>query len=298
MIEINHAFKKELPELLRQVGADMAQVLDMPVEFLAAELEVKPIEVYFKSRGSGAVCCRSVFTRKSCGIGGILVGEETTSVMSRAILAHDPPSQDEPFLFEGLVSEAMSELFNILTGSWNRVASPEYRLSMKTDDRSVEHYATDLPFPAEAGVYPEVVVVPITMGERRSSVGIFLPLKAIHGMDHADFQVPGDFVRDVAITRSSEGGGPSRAREGGRPAAGSGGEGKPILFLDYSGRLVRWLRQQAENGSVEYQLCTDRSSSELASAATLPAAILLVGPDAALLESLPNLSVVEIHTGD
>lgn len=291
-------FQKELPTLLGRVIEDLCQMLDIEATLDTEGGELCTLADVFADCGRGAVCCRSIFIRKVNGVGGLLLPEDAADQLSRAALMMDPPEEGEEFDFPGLGREALEEIFNIVVGSWNTTSSPDYRLGSKTEERAVEYYPSHLPFPEASGVFPCVLRYPFSLGSYSGFIAVFVPIKAIHGREVAAFIPPTQFVKDTAPSDAA-----AAAPVAAAPAAPASplaqpryeGPLKPVVFLDYTGQILRWLRARASEPNTSITLSPQLDPPP---ADHLPAATILVGISPEALGELEDISFVEIRQRD
>lgn len=293
-------FQKELPTLLGRVIEDLCQMLDIEAAIDAEAGELCTLADVFADCGRGAVCCRSIFIRKVNGIGGLLLPDDAADQLSRAALMMDPPEEGEEFDFPGVGREALEEIFNIVVGSWNTTSSPDYRLGSKTEERSVEYYPAHLPFPEAAGVFPCVLRFPFSLGTYSGFIAVFVPIKAIHGREVAAFIPPTQFVKDTAPNATAAAAAAAATATPPpveSPLAKPRYEGplKPVVFLDYTGQILRWLRARANEPNTTITLSPQL---EPPPSDHLPAATILVGISPEALGELEDTAFVEIRQRD
>ncbi len=69
---------------------------------------------------------------------------------------------------------------------------------------------------------------------------------------------------------------------------------QPLVFLDYSGSCLEWLRQQADNEELGYVYFLRLDPARIEATKTAPV-VIMVGVDPALLPTLDDCSVVEVR---
>lgn len=282
---LNSSFAEEFPKLVEKAAEDLAQLLSATVTVDCGKVPVISLDEYQLIVG-GAVCCRSMFTRKASGIGGLMVPEEAATACAQAILPETP----EEFEFDGVTSETMQELWNVFIGSWNAGASPDYRMSAKTVERCVDHYSEDEIVPPEAGVAPYVISFTVKINSCETMWGFFPPIRDIQG-DLQGFEPAHDFVTkeghqpvgdpaaDLALEESEA----ALARAEKEPP-------KPVIFVDYSGQLLQWIRTMSRSNQVQCVMSEAPPAEE-----TPPAATVVVGVRPQDVEQVTDCSYVEIH---
>ncbi len=291
-ITLAPGFQKEFPDLLDKVRQDVAQMLDIDLEIDIEREEIRSMEDLYRESGEGIVCCRSIFVRKVNGIGGLIVPEKTADALSRAAMMMDPPTLDSEIDFDGLVREAMEEIFNVFVGSWNTNSSPDYRLGSKNDERSVELYPTQVEFPPESGVFPYVLYFPLTVTGILGYIALLLPIKGVHGREVAMFTPPEGFNPISAPSVAPPSRAPSPAPV--VPEVDPNASTRPVVFLDYSGQVLPWLRAAANQPQFQCLLAKKQKPDSLPEHPT-PIATIIVGSDADSLHEHDEISVIEIH---
>ncbi|MGE3166588.1 MAG: hypothetical protein AB7O52_16935 [Planctomycetota bacterium] len=288
MARISRSFEAELRKSFEGVATDLTNLLGLPVTFDLGNLSIASVHDLLGAGKAGHVCCRACYIRNASGVGGILVSERLALLMAYAAMLMDPPRADEPFVFGGFVEEALTEIWNVLLGSWNRLASPDARMSTKVDERAVEHYPAGLALPPEAGVHPESLRIVMRVGGEASDVAVFLPVRELHATQAT---IPSDvpFVRRTAPASGSEaapggGGGPARETATTAPC--------PVMFVDHTGLVLRFLRQAARSGQVQFV----REEALEPGAISSPRAVIVAGADANLLQRLGECPVVSVRT--
>ena len=291
MIVVTQGFQKELPKLLSQISVDLSQMLDMEVEFSVEPFETGLVQDHLNSVETGNVCCRSCYIKNASGIGGLLIPARAAMVMSYGAMLMDPPGADDPFEWEGLVDEAMAEIWNVLIGSWNRVASPDYRMSTKTEERAIELYPTQVALPETSGIFPEAAKVHLKLGEEEFDIQLFLPFKAIQGGDHKGFDAQRPFEKTTVAPVASAPAGDGAAAA---PAAPTGPR-QNLVFIDYTGIVLRLLRTKARDGQLGFTMSKSVEETELGKEHAQPLAVVVSSDDLDFVKELENCSFVEIR---
>lgn len=75
---------------------------------------------------------------------------------------------------------------------------------------------------------------------------------------------------------------------------GKNNKRQPMVFLDYSGSCLEWLREQAGNEELGYLYFLRLDPERVEAQETLPV-VIMVGLDPALLPTLEDCSVVEVR---
>lgn len=293
--QLSQAFQREIPEIVGKVVESLAQMLDIALSVNVTDMELTPLDEFYAACGAGAVCGRSPFVRKANGIGGILVPHNLAHQLSCAAMSADPPTNDDDFDYETVGHEAMSEIFNLVVGKWNECSSPDYRLGSTIEERSIGYHSTENRFPEEAGVYPAVVSFPVTLNDSQGSLAFFAPVGAVVGRDVASFIPPTEFVKDVAL--AAENVVPVAGHTASNENSADGnhaydGPVKPVVFLDYTGDILTWIRNQAKRADHSVSLT---ETLELDNDSRSPAATILVGVDSEVIKKLEATSFVEIR---
>ena len=78
---------------------------------------------------------------------------------------------------------------------------------------------------------------------------------------------------------------------------GKNGKKQPMVFLDYSGSCLEWLKQQAGNEDLGYLYFLRLDPERIEAKETVPV-VIMVGVDPSLLPSLDDCSVVEVRRQD
>lgn len=287
---LSPGFQREFPKVLEKVIEDLGQMLDLEIELDTELFDLKPVQELYAESGDGVVCCRSVFVRAANGVGGMMLPESVADAWSRLAMMMDPAEEGEPFDYDGLVREAMAEIFNIFVGSWNTASPPDYRLGSSTEERAVEHFPTSAPLPEESGVFPFVLRYPVALGDGTESyIGIFLPIKAVHGREVAQFTAPAQFVQTCKVAGAAPA---AEATPAPAPTIDPDQPRKPVVFVDYTGEVLPWLRAFAKKPGTKL-LFGDHFEPRALEKSKKPAATIIVGLDPEEIGEL-GASVVEI----
>jgi len=292
--KLNTTFEKALPGIVTQIAEDLAQLLGLTLEVDTESIDFLPITSVYPGEGdSGVVCGRAAFTRKANGVGGFLLHERAANRLSHAAMMMDPPGENEPIDWEGLVREAMDEIFNVAVGSWNNSCPADLRMGSSVDERSVEYYPAGGTFPEAAGILPMCVDMPLTLGDFTERLTFFLPINAVHGRSVAGFSGPDQFVKSPRGDHETT---PSVAPQSAAPPEIPHYDGpvRPVVFVDYTGAVVAWIRHHAALSKVR-ALKSDGPSPEMKTEETPPAATVLIGVNPTELNELSELPFVEIR---
>ncbi len=289
---LNSTLETGLQTTVGQIAEDLSQLLALEIEIDATAMELVAVTSIFPGAGThGAVCARASFARKGNGVGGILLGALAANRLSHAAMMMDPPEDGDPINWDGLVREAMDEIFNILVGSWNNTSAADLRMGGSVEERSVEYYSANSSIPEAAGVVPICACMPMKIGEIQEQIAFFLPINAVHGPAVRGFSVPEGFTKNLGDGGSS---GTVSAEE---PAVVAppryDGPVRPVVFVDYTGSVVAWIRQQAALARFKVYKSTGPSSDT--NPDEPPAATVLVGLNPADLPELNELPFVEIR---
>ena len=77
------------------------------------------------------------------------------------------------------------------------------------------------------------------------------------------------------------------------------GTTRPVVFLDYSGLVLSWLRLKADDERLQYLLSKKLDEEALSDAENPPVAAVLAGIDLDILKSLsPDCAFIEIRKRD
>lgn len=237
---LHQRFERELPALLEQSGECLNEMLGASFEFRFKSKELIPIQEALSAMGAGAVCCRSAFVKRASGTGGVLIPRAAARRMAHVAMFIEPP-EDDSFEFAGLVDEAVSEVWNVLIGAWNRKADPDWRMSSRVAERAVEYYPGDIEFPVEAGVYPSAVMISALMEGYEFEFALFIPSRAIVGRPSE--WTPRDFIRETVQPQAST----ASTEKPCQPAVDG------VVFLDPSGCILRMIRRYCSEGLIEIQ---------------------------------------------
>ncbi|MEM7262141.1 MAG: hypothetical protein AAF488_09130 [Planctomycetota bacterium] len=277
------AYEKMLPEVVSQIAEDMGQLIGSPVSIQTDAVELQTLaDAHPADSTCGVVCGRSLFSRKASGIGGILLEDSVALDLSHVAMMLDPPTDESQFQWDGLVKDAMDEIFNIVVGSWNNACAGDARLSSTVADRAVEHFEAGAEIPEAAGIFPIVARYPMTLNDRVHSIAFFLPLGAVHGRGVPPYSPQERFERFGA--------GPA----GGAEIEAPRGPVQPVVFVDYTGSILEWIRRQSSAGHRAI-LNQGPPKELLADDSAPPAATVLVGVDAEILSQLGEIPFVEIR---
>ncbi len=284
MTKITQGFAQELPKLLEQVDAGLSQEVGSPVVLDASEQEIRPVSELIAGMPSGAVCCRARFIKNVnvSGIGGILIPLECADVLARGSMRMEPRGS-EPLRYEGLVDGAMRELWSGFIRSWNRAASPDYRLSADVAERSVELYPHGIEIPRCSGIFPEALRLQLRLAEQTFACALFIPSKVVQGSAVRGFEAPATFVAGSVAGGTAPADAPAP-----HPT-------KPVVFLDYTGLVLPWLRLKASDPRLRYVLSESADPKQWSAGAEPPVAAVLAGIDLGLLERLGACSLIEIR---
>ncbi|MEM7167684.1 MAG: hypothetical protein AAF581_19690 [Planctomycetota bacterium] len=292
-IDITQAFRGALQATIGPVTASLSELLNVPVTMDSDAGSPRVLSDVFAEADGGMVCCRSMFTRTDAGIGGILLGRDTAVVASCSAMMAEPEELLASYEFDGLVEEAMVEIWNNYLEVWNRECDPDYRMSPKLEERSVEDYDSGSPFPEAAGAYHYVFEMPLQVGEHASTIVLLLPLRAIQGRDLLPFQTPDRFVAKVSC--ASKGAGSAAGTVSASPAQNAKPTGNPVVFFDYTGEILKFLQRQATNSSVQCVVTESLDDSCLPGDGDYPAGTVIVGIDPEQLKEFRGCSCVEIR---
>ncbi|MCA8962569.1 MAG: hypothetical protein KDC38_18720 [Planctomycetes bacterium] len=288
--QLSPTFKKALPTIVGQIANDTAQLLGIEFSIDAEQVELRMLEEIHPGDGSsGVVCGRAVFVRKASGTGGVLLRETTAQRLAHAAMMMDPPSEEDPFDWEGLVRDAMDEIFNILVGTWNNVSPADSRMASAVNDRSVDWFRAGTALPPEAGVLPVIAWLPMKIGEVEDHIAFFLPVGSIHGRAVAGFSAPDHFTKDLTAVPAAPATAVAPAPSAPQPQPQRTGPVQPVVFVDYTGTIVQWIRAASSKNRLY------KHSGPQPTGASPPAATVLVGIDPATLEQLANVPFVEIR---
>lgn len=297
-IDLNPTFKTALTKILEPVSEALTKLINLQVILSSDDGAGRPIDEIFGEASGGVICCRSALAGTEAGIGGILLHTDIAVVASCAAMMVEPDELQEQFEFDGVVQEAMSEIWNCYISSWNSTSPPEYQLSDRPEERAVEFYSNDRPFPEAAGVPPYGYSVPIQVGDTAGTLTLLLPPQALVGEHLQAFTPPAGFVQHVTAPDSVPPAGASpqaHTAAGTAPAAPEVPTGQPVVFFDYTGEILKYLHKQAASQRTQCLFSKSLDADCLPGDGDLPAASIVVGIDPEKLASLGDCSCVEIR---
>ncbi|MFN0059292.1 MAG: hypothetical protein ACKVX7_12630 [Planctomycetota bacterium] len=282
----------EFPKVLHKVVDDIAQMLGLEIRVVREDLDLYGVQETLDACSEGAVCCRSAFIRKTNGVGGLLVPARIADRLNRAALLLAAGNAETAFQFQGPVQESLEKIFNVFVGTWNANVNSDYRLGPKSEDRAVEYYPAGTIWPEAAGVIPFLLRFPVAIDGAETFFGVFLPIQAVHGRDVGQFRPPTEFSRETAPRAAPTLGGTAT---GVAAAAQPRGPVQPVVFLDYTGASVAWLRAKARDPNLRCVVAEQLDPSLFAEGSPPPAATILMGLDPQVLAQLKNCKIVELR---
>ena len=189
MVKIPAVVKKEFDSLVPNIAEALTALLGKPVLIDIENAELCPAEDFLRKSRGGGFCCRSQCLLPSSGTLGLFIQDRAAQVISALTMFMDVPEEGTP-LDSGDAQEALDEIFNVVLGTWNRLASAEFRMSTKPKERSVERYYGLKTFPENSGVFPVMLSIQISIDGIKSDLALFLPLKYCSHLSHSPFKNP------------------------------------------------------------------------------------------------------------
>lgn len=248
-------FQRELPTLLNTTADAVSQLLGARCTFEAIRNETGAFSVIapgdaLAAAKPGAVCCRCAYGKKGTGNGGLLIPERAALHLARLAMFMAPPTVNDTFEFAGSVSDAVSEVWNVMIAAWNQGADPDCRLSSKPELRAAEHYPATLPFPEEAGVFPTALRVAATLNDHSFETTWFLPSSALSVAPRG--WTPTEFVmRTVAAPVAAPVVAQAVTEEVPTVPAASAAVADGMVFIDPTGFVLQMIRTAARHGMIE-----------------------------------------------
>ncbi|MCI0651375.1 MAG: hypothetical protein L0Z55_05790 [Planctomycetes bacterium] len=286
MTRLSPAFAKELPKMLQQAGAGVTRHVSRQVDFDSAAGVVRPLEEAFQEMTPGGVCCRAVFVRNVCGIGGLLFPAAAASALGGAPGAGVAANAEAALPITEPLERTISEIWKAFIQCWNAAAPPDLRLSTRPEEQSVEFYPTASAFPAAAGIFPEVLSLALKVDGSAFACALLLPIKALQGSAVKSFAPPKTFSRAVPSVEAAV-----TARAPRRPT----GKTQPVVFLDFTGVVLPWLRRLAADRRLRCVMSDSLNPTVSAAEGEKPVAAVLAGLDLQILEQVAPCAFIEIH---
>ena len=234
-VGLSTACKPICEQLITQVGQTWAEALPFPLEFEFDSFQLLDRDSFLSSLGPHACFGRSLFCGPGKGIGGWILPEPITDLLTRGLLHLPPPPRDGAISFGGPINRGMKRLHQLFLNAWNGTAPPTWRLSEEATDAAVERVDQRQYRTLAAQIYPQVFAGTCVVSGRYSIVAFAISSQMFE--NPGEGYHPPTTVKSVAKAASSS-----------------------IAIHDRDGAVVEWLLKEIQSGRLSCK-SSDRTDS-------------------------------------